>query len=79
MSGRYEKLDELRRIYGWESIEEILDGIIDRITRINRIAELQPHQSLRWGNGREGALRETIEAFISSLERLWCVARALAI
>lgn len=40
MSGLYEKLDELRALYGFESIEEIVDGIIDRRRRINRMAEL---------------------------------------
>ena len=41
MSGLYEKLDELRKLYGSESIEEILDGIIDRRRRLNRMIELQ--------------------------------------
>jgi hypothetical protein len=41
VSGLYEKLDELRKLSGYESIEEILDGTIDRQRRLNRMAELQ--------------------------------------
>jgi hypothetical protein len=41
VNGLYEKLDELRQLYGSESIEEILDGINRRRTRINRMVELQ--------------------------------------
>src|SRR5262249_15985352 len=41
VSGLYEKLDELRKLRGSESIEEILDGVINRQRRFNRVIELE--------------------------------------
>jgi hypothetical protein len=37
----YYQLDELRKLYGSECVEEILDGIIDRKKRLNRLIELK--------------------------------------
>jgi predicted CopG family antitoxin len=50
VSGLYEQLDELRKLYGSESIEEILRGIIGRRRRLNRMIELQSNVAL---SGRE--------------------------
>ena len=46
VSGLYEKLDELRNLYGSDRIEEILDGIVDRRRRLNRMIELQSKVAL---------------------------------
>jgi hypothetical protein len=35
------RLDELHQLYGSEPLEEILDGIIERKKRLNRLVELQ--------------------------------------
>ena len=40
MNGLYYQLDELRELYGVESIEEIVGGIINQ-RRLNRPVELQ--------------------------------------
>jgi hypothetical protein len=37
----YAQLDELHQLYGSEPLEEILDGIIERKKRLNRLVELQ--------------------------------------
>jgi hypothetical protein len=41
VNGLYYQLDELRELYGVESIEEIVGGIINRKRRLNRPVELQ--------------------------------------
>jgi hypothetical protein len=41
VSGIYEQLDELQKLYGGESIEAVLAGIIERKKRLNRMVELQ--------------------------------------
>jgi hypothetical protein len=41
VSGLYVKLDRLRQLYGADQVEEILDGIIERKKRLNRLVELQ--------------------------------------
>jgi hypothetical protein len=41
VSGLYAQLDELRQVYGSESIEEILEGTIDGKGRLNRLVELR--------------------------------------
>jgi hypothetical protein len=40
-NGLYDKLDALRLLYGSEFVEEVLDGIIDRKRRLNRLVELK--------------------------------------
>jgi hypothetical protein len=41
VSDLYEKLDELRKLYGYDSIQQILDLTIDFKRRLDRMAELQ--------------------------------------
>ena len=41
VSGIYYQLDELRQLYGVQSVEQILAGVIDRKKRLNRLVELQ--------------------------------------
>jgi hypothetical protein len=41
VSGIYYLLDERRKLYGSDSIEEILAGVIDRKRRLNRLVELK--------------------------------------
>jgi hypothetical protein len=41
VSGLCDQLDELRQLYGAESIEEVLASIIDRRKRLNRLVELK--------------------------------------
>jgi hypothetical protein len=53
VSGLYEKLDELRKLSGSESMEEILDGMIDRQKRLDHMAELQSHVMLTAHEMRE--------------------------
>jgi hypothetical protein len=40
-NGLYDELDALRLLYGSEFVEEVLDGIIDRKRRLNRLVELK--------------------------------------
>jgi anion-transporting ArsA/GET3 family ATPase len=37
----HDKLDALRLLYGSEFVEEVLDGIIDRKRRLNRLVQLK--------------------------------------
>jgi hypothetical protein len=41
VNGLYEKLNLLRQLYGSDELGGILDGIIDRKLRLNRMVELQ--------------------------------------
>jgi hypothetical protein len=41
VSGLYAKLDKLRKLYGSDSIEEIVDDVIAWRLRFNRLVELQ--------------------------------------
>ena len=41
VTGLYEKLNLLRQLYGNDELGGILDGIIDRKLRLNRMVELQ--------------------------------------
>jgi hypothetical protein len=41
VNGLYEKLNLLRQLYGNDELGEVLDGIIDRKLRLNRMVELQ--------------------------------------
>jgi hypothetical protein len=68
VSALYKKLDELRKLCGYESIEEILDGIIDRQRRLNRMAELQGKVVLSVRELREfQVLREQFRQYVKDL------------
>jgi hypothetical protein len=41
VNGLYEKLDKLRKLYGSDSIEQIVDDVIAWRLRFNRLIELQ--------------------------------------
>jgi hypothetical protein len=41
VNGLYAKLDELRRLYGTESIETVIDDVIAWRKRFNRLIDLQ--------------------------------------
>jgi hypothetical protein len=68
VSGIYEQLDELRQPYGSESIEEILDGIIDRKKRLNRMIELQSKVALNVHELREfQVLKQQLKQYANDL------------
>jgi hypothetical protein len=77
VNGLYDKLDELRRLHGSESIEEILNGIIDRRRRINRMAELQGKVALIFHELREyEVLKQEYRQYLADLARQKALKRA---
>jgi predicted CopG family antitoxin len=68
VSGIYEHLDELQKLYGGESIQEVLAGIIERKKRLNRMIELQSKVALNVHELREfQVLKQQFKQYVNDL------------
>jgi CRP-like cAMP-binding protein len=68
----------VRQLYGSESIEEILDGIIDRKRRLNRLVELQRKMVLSAQELREfQVLKQQFKQYVADLARQKAQSRAI--
>jgi hypothetical protein len=71
MSGLYDKLEELRQLYGPDlTIEEILDGIISRKQQLNRLVKLQSKVMVSAGEQTEiRLLQRNLRRYVYNLAK----------
>jgi hypothetical protein len=70
VSGLYDKLDELRRLYRSETIEAVLDDVIAWRERFNRLVELQSKVTVSVHELREfQVLKEHWKQYLADLAR----------